>query len=113
MNEKAPEAGGEFWGLVAVVTGAAQGIGQAIAEHLHARGAEVILLDCNVEKMTAAAEALRKTGPAKVHSVVVDLADPAEVNAFGQRLAELTGSVDILINNAGIEFDLPFSEITA
>jgi NAD(P)-dependent dehydrogenase (short-subunit alcohol dehydrogenase family) len=63
--------------------------------------------------MMVTARALSKTGPAKVHSVVADLANPAEFDVFGQRLAELTGSVDILINNAGIECDFPLSEITA
>jgi len=72
-----------------------------------------VLVDCNAETMATTAEALSRTGSAKIHSVVVDLADAAAIPALGERIAELTATVDILINNAGIEYDLSFSEITA
>lgn len=103
----------EFAGLVAVVTGAAQGIGRAIAELLHARGARLLLVDCNAGGVAAAAESMGKAGGLTVHSVVANLADPAAIAAMTEAVAALEPRVDILVNNAGIELDVPFEKITA
>jgi NAD(P)-dependent dehydrogenase (short-subunit alcohol dehydrogenase family) len=98
----------EFHDLVAVVTGAAQGIGLAIAEELRARGARLILVDRNAEGVAAAADAMR--GGEVASYVVADLADPDQI----EKLAAKIGSrVDVLVNNAGIEMDQPFEDITS
>lgn len=102
----------EFAGKVAVVTGAAQGIGRGIAEDLHGRGASVILLDRNAEGLASAAACLRKIGAPGVHSIVIDLADAAAIAALPGEIAARESKVDILVNNAGIEFDLPMAEVT-
>jgi NAD(P)-dependent dehydrogenase (short-subunit alcohol dehydrogenase family) len=103
----------EFAGLVAVVTGAAQGIGRAIAEELHGRGARLVLVDCNAEGVSATAKCLRGAGGPAVNFVVTDLAEPAAVAALAAQLAAFEANVDVLINNAGIEIDMPFEKITA
>ena len=59
MNESTPEPRQAFAGIVALVTGAAQGIGRAIANELHGRGAQLVRVDCNTDGVKATAEALR------------------------------------------------------
>ncbi len=103
----------EFHGRVAVVTGSAQGIGLGIAAELHARGAHVLMLDRNASTLASAAESLRTSGRSRVHPVVVDLADPAAIASLTAQVSALESKVDVLVNNAGIEFDLPFSEVSA
>jgi len=103
----------EFAGMVAVVTGAARGIGRAIAEHLHARGARVILVDCDAVGVAAAAQTMRARDGANVKFSVADLADPEAVKALFEMVATAESRVDILVNNAGIEVDMPFEGITA
>lgn len=113
MNRENPGVRGEFVGLVAVVTGAAQGIGRAIAEELHGRGARLVLVDCNAEGMSATAEAMRKAEGAGVDLAFADLADPAAIAGLAAQIAALAPTVDVLVNNAGIEYDLPFADVTA
>jgi glucose 1-dehydrogenase len=103
----------EFAGLVAVVTGAAQGIGRAIAEHLHARGAHLLLVDCNAAGVVETAKTLHRLGSSNVNSLVVDLGEPATIKALTTAAAAFESKVDILINNAGIELDLSFAAITS
>jgi NAD(P)-dependent dehydrogenase (short-subunit alcohol dehydrogenase family) len=103
----------EFAGLVAVVTGAAQGIGRAIAAELHAHGARLLLVDCNAAGVALAEQSMRDSGGPGVRSLVVDLADPAAIRNLTDEIAAIESKVDVLINNAGIEIDLPLREITA
>ena len=85
---------------VAVVTGAGQGIGRAVATRLHADGARLALLDVNVEAVRAVADGLHGSLALRVH-----VASPAEVqDAFARVAAEL-GPVDIVANVAGIYGD--------
>lgn len=98
----------EFAGQVAVITGAARGIGRAIAEELHAHSARLILVDCNAAQLRVAAGAL-----AGSQLLVADLADPSVIAVLAETIAHGVGRVDVLVNNAGIELDLPFSQITA
>jgi NAD(P)-dependent dehydrogenase (short-subunit alcohol dehydrogenase family) len=102
----------EFADRVAVVTGAARGIGRAIAERLHARGARVILVDCSADGVAEAAESMRATNGAGAQFVVADLADPAAIKALAAEVAAFESNVDVVINNAGIETDLPFEHVT-
>ncbi len=113
MDREQPEMRGEFAELVAVVTGAAQGIGRAIAEDLHDRGARLVLVDRNAQGVEATAEAMRKRELASVDSLVADLAEPTAITALAAQIAGLTARVDVLVNNAGIEYDLPFDQVTA
>ena len=107
------EAAQEFRGLVAVVTGAAQGIGRAIAEDLHARGAHLVLVDRNVTALIETAISIRASQGTAVDMVVADLSDAVAIEALAKDVADLASRVDVLVNNAGIEFDLSFSQVNA
>ncbi len=87
-------------GRVAVITGGAQGIGYATAQHLLACGANVVLWDADATQLAQALESLHTSGPA--NGQVVELTDEAAVaNATTLTLAA-NGRIDILVNNAGI-----------
>lgn len=81
----------DFTGLVAVITGAASGIGAATATELLSRGATVAILDRDVSGATPDALA-----------IACDIADPAAVKVAVSRVADELGGIDIVINNAGI-----------
>lgn len=113
MHRKESQGALEFQGMVAVVTGAARGIGRAIAEDLHARGARLVLVDRNAAGIMEAADALRGEGRPPVDAIVADLADPQAIEAMAATVKALAVQVDVLVNNAAIELDLPFREVTA
>ncbi|WP_280235413.1 SDR family oxidoreductase [Nocardia cyriacigeorgica] len=84
-------------GQVAVVTGAADGIGRAIAETLHARGIRVVLADIDGDGLAKAAEEIGHDTPA----VPTDVADPQQVQRLAETTLRLFGRVDLVFNNAG------------
>lgn len=88
-------------GLGAVVTGAASGLGLAIAEVLAACGATVTLADADAEGVERAAAELAARGAAVRH-VVVDVADPDAVDALLRDASEQPGGLSIVFANAGI-----------
>ncbi len=90
----------DLHGKSAIVTGAARGIGFAIAQRLLASGANCSLWDNNPDALAAAAKKLGD--PARVHTAAVDVTDEARVNAAAQASQARFGAVDILVNNAGI-----------
>jgi 2-deoxy-D-gluconate 3-dehydrogenase len=94
---------------VAVVTGAARGIGQTTAFRLAEAGAHVVVADTNEAGATATAAAIRDRG-GSAEGVLVDVTDTAGVNAAFNRIAEQRGRLDILVNNAGIFPIVPFFE---
>jgi 3-oxoacyl-[acyl-carrier protein] reductase len=91
----------ELGGRVAVVTGAARGIGFAIAERLSRAGARVVIADVAEDGAAAAVERLRERG-GKAEAAVADVTRPEEVAAMVERALEAFGELDILVNNAGI-----------
>lgn len=95
-------------GRVAMVTGAGQGIGAAIAARLAALGASVAV--CDIDEATAAATA--KSLPTQSMSVGVDVADRAAVVAAVAHIGDDLGPIDVLVNNAGIDVIEPFMEST-
>lgn len=82
---------------VAVVTGAAQGIGQALAVRLSALGHQVVMLDVNADRLARTAQELRGS-----LALRCDVADQSSVEAAVEQVDRTYGRIDILINNAGI-----------
>jgi NAD(P)-dependent dehydrogenase (short-subunit alcohol dehydrogenase family) len=98
---------GQLDGKVAIVTGAAQGIGRAIAEGLSAEGARIVVADLKGAEEAAAAF------PGGV-GLTVDVADEADVQRLADETLARCGSIDVLVNNAGLYASLamrPFTEI--
>ncbi len=90
-------------GKAALVTGAASGIGRAIALRLADEGARVFLLDVNQDHLEDAAAAVRSRG-AEAVARVCDVSAPAQVTASICHACDALGGVDILVNNAGITY---------
>jgi 2-dehydro-3-deoxy-L-rhamnonate dehydrogenase (NAD+) len=97
---------------VAIVTGAARGIGFAIAERLSRASARVVVADVDEQSALAAVELLREGGAEAVEAVA-DVTKPEEVGAMVERAIDEFGKLDILVSNAGITGrDAPLSEVT-
>jgi NAD(P)-dependent dehydrogenase (short-subunit alcohol dehydrogenase family) len=88
-------------GRVAIVTGAAQGLGRAMAEGLLEAGAAVVVYDCEAARGEATGRELSALGPTRF--VAGDVRDPDQVAAGARAAVEAFGGVDILINNAGLK----------
>lgn len=98
-------------GHTALVTGAARGIGHAIATALGQAGARVALCDMDAGAAEAAAARLREAGVEAV-GVGADVADEVQVKAMVDQVEALLGHVDILVNNAGVVSTGPLLEVT-
>jgi 3-hydroxybutyrate dehydrogenase len=93
-------------GKVAVVTGAASGIGKQIALTLSAAGAAIAIADLNQDGANAVAEEIKQAG-GKAVGVAMDVTNEEAVNQGIDKVAAEFGSVDILISNAGIQIVNP------
>ena len=91
-------------GQVALVTGASQGIGRAIAETLAANGATVALVARNAERLAGVAEAIRSAG-GKAGTFPCDVSKSDSVSAVVEAVVAALGRIDILVNNAGVTRD--------
>jgi len=91
----------DFEGKVGVVTGAARGIGLALAEAVAERGMRVVLADLEPAQPGTAAERLRSDGVDAI-GVVCDVSDPVQVQALAEETVRRFGRVDLLCNNAGV-----------
>lgn len=94
----------ELLGKVALVTGAAQGIGKAIALLLAEKGADVVVSDINIEKAQETAKEIEEKGRRSI-ALKVNVADPDEVEQMVEAVIEKFSRIDILVNNAGITRD--------
>jgi 3-oxoacyl-[acyl-carrier protein] reductase len=94
-----------YHGRVVAITGAAQGLGLAMATRFAAEGATVALADVNEPALTGAYDA-------KVRTDVVDVTDSAQVNAWVEGVTADLGRLDVLVNNAGIIRDNRVEDIT-
>jgi NADP-dependent 3-hydroxy acid dehydrogenase YdfG len=100
----------DYRGRVAVVTGAASGIGYAVARRAAAEGMRVILADVDTERLDQAAASLAGRG-ANVHAIEVDVADRESVQKLATRVQTEVGDVWLLVNNAGVYLSGPFVEM--
>ena len=90
-----------FSGKVAVVTGAASGIGRAIAEYAGRREMKLVLADIEGPALEAVAKELRETGT-DVLAVQTDVSNAAEMDALAEKTLETFNGVHLLVNNAGV-----------
>ena len=93
-------------GRTAVVTGAASGIGFALARGLAQAGAAVVINARNADKLAQAAQTLRAEG-ATVHALAFDVTDAAAVAKAVAAIEADIGPIDILVNNAGMQRRAP------
>jgi short-subunit dehydrogenase len=98
-------------GAAAAVTGAASGMGRALALELAARGCDVALADRDEAGMQAVAAEIAKAGARKVSLHRVDVAEPGQIEAFSQAAIAAHPGLNILINNAGVALLGQFAEI--
>ena len=91
----------EFTDKVAVVTGAASGIGRAMAEHFAAEGMKIVLADIEQNALDEAEAAFRASG-ATVLAVHCDVSKGADVEALAKRAVDEFGAIHIVCNNAGV-----------
>jgi len=94
---------------VALVTGAASGIGKEIATVFAREGAKVVIADLNIDAANAVAAALDPTGK-RALGVAMNVTDEAEVDAGMAKAIDYFGSLDVLVSNAGIQIVAPLED---
>lgn len=99
----------DLTGKRALVTGSSLGIGRALAEGLAGYGASVVLNARNSDRLEAEAKTLRDKGYA-IEAEAFDVTDSAAVNAGVANIEDQHGPIDILINNAGMQFRAPLED---
>jgi 3-hydroxybutyrate dehydrogenase len=100
---------------VALITGAAQGIGEAIASRFVSEGAMVAIADLKLDEAQTTADKLTAQGPGKAMAVAMDVTSEDQVNQGVAKVVSAWGGVDILVSNAGIQIvhrieDYPFAD---
>jgi 3-oxoacyl-[acyl-carrier protein] reductase/(S)-1-phenylethanol dehydrogenase len=96
-------------GRLAVISGAAGGLGQACAQRLAQDGADIVIVDLKpADETVALIEHLGR----RAHAERCDVTDPEAVSALGKRVLERFGRCDILVNNAGMYSAVPFLEMS-
>ena len=95
---------------VAIVTGGAQGLGEAIARLYMAEGANVAIADLNLDEAKATADRLSAKGPGKAIAVGMDVTDEDQVNKGVAQVVAAFKTVDILVSNAGVQIIHPIEE---
>ena len=93
-----------------LVTGAASGIGKAIATRFAAAGAELLLTDVNEATLQAAADELRRGG-ARVRTYHLDVTDTPQIAVLREHVHRDGGPIDVLVNNAGIVYGGAFLDV--
>ena len=97
-------------GRGAVVTGGGRGIGRAVARALAAQGAAVVVSARSTEEIDSVAQELSDDG-FTAYAVTCDVSDEASVKAMAEKAEEILGTVDVLVNNAGIALSNPVKRL--
>lgn len=97
--------------LSAIVTGAAQGIGKAFALRFSQEGARVALIDIRGDQAQQVAEEIRNSGGTAM-AFTADISDEKAMNELAKTVQENLGSIDVLVNNAAIHYDMQFRNQT-
>ena len=102
-----------FTGATAVVTGAASGIGEALAHALARRGSHLVLLDRDTTRLAAVATAITTTCPTtQVTTHHIDLADAAATRHLADTIAKTHPRIRLLVNNAGVALSGRFDQVS-
>jgi 3-hydroxybutyrate dehydrogenase len=96
---------------VAIVTGAASGIGKAIAEKYAAEGAKIVIADLNLDAANATAAEIKAAG-GQAMAVAMNVTSEDQVNAGVAATVKACGRIDVLVSNAGIQIVNPIEEFT-
>ena len=110
MERSATNIGPRFKNRIALVVGAAHGIGKAIAARLGREGAQVVIADVDPEAMEATVQEMRGEG-SQCKGVTCDVRDQAQVEAVVKQALDWHGRIDILMYIAGIAPAAPFLEL--
>lgn len=99
-------------GKVAIVTGGAMGLGQAMATALAQAGADIVIADIQEDVAQATATTIRETEGVQATSLKVDVTNPDDVQKMVDDVVDEFGKIDILINNAGMTINAKAEEMT-
>jgi meso-butanediol dehydrogenase/(S,S)-butanediol dehydrogenase/diacetyl reductase len=102
-----------FTGKVAIVTGAASGIGLATARRLAAEGCSVVIADLNGDKARDAAASVKGTTKNSAIGIACDVSNESQVEATVAETLRQCGGLDVIVNNAGLMIFKPLEEQTA
>jgi len=101
-----------FAGRTCVITGAASGIGAALAQDLAKRRAVLVLIDKDADGLERIAATARQIGAAEVSTFVVDLSDGGDRSDLAAEVAARHGGTDLLVNNAGVALSGTFDQVS-
>ncbi|MFD9866316.1 SDR family oxidoreductase [Streptomyces niveus] len=105
--------GERFGGQLVLVTGAASGIGRATAFAFAESGARIVAVDRDAEGVARTAEMARLIGAPRAWAETVDVGDEQAMEKLAEKVAAEYGTVDVLVNNAGIGLSGPFLDTTS
>ena len=98
-------------GRVVVLTGAAGGIGRALAAAFTEQGVTLLMVDRDAAALERETQALQTSSP--VHAMTCDLSNDADVARLAESIGSRFGRVDVLVNNAGVEYPTPLADDSA
>lgn len=102
---------GHWKGKTVLVTGGARGLGAALCERFARGGADVAVVDLDAANARALADRISASG-ARAYAHAADIGDMEQAQRLIDTVSRQTGTVDVLVNNAGVDVTLPIDELT-